>query len=177
MVKRMAEAGCCTVFLGLESGEAKILTDLGKRSTPAVTRDAIALLNNAGIEAYGSFMFGAMNETENDILQTIDFSKKLNLSFAQFSVLTPMPGTHLYDEVRDKITDKNWDNYDGLHNVFTLNHVPKKKVEKFVYKAYASFYLQPRVLFMLLKSLSLRNGLRLMSALAGFLIHNIKKVF
>jgi anaerobic magnesium-protoporphyrin IX monomethyl ester cyclase len=154
MVRKMAKSGCITIFLGLESGDEEVLQNMNKKTTTAIAREAITQLNNNGIEAYGSFMIGNLKESEADIRRTIDFSKRLKLEFAQFSVLTPFPGTKLLNitEKEKKIIDKNWDHYDGLHSVIQLEDLTKKTVEKMLFKAYFFFYTQPRIIWKIIKN-------------------------
>jgi anaerobic magnesium-protoporphyrin IX monomethyl ester cyclase len=178
MAKKMAKAGCRTVFLGIESGEPKILSNLNKRSTVETARTAISILENAGITSYGSFMMGDSQETEEDVRKTIALSRKLNLEVAQFSIITPFPGTKLYDDIKDRITDTNWNNYEGLHSVFRLDYLTKEKIEKLLFKAYFSFYSQPRVILLFLKNtfiktFSLKIFMRMVTGVARAMLQNV----
>ncbi len=157
IVKNMADAGCKTVFLGIESGKEDVLSDMNKRATTAMAREAVDILNDAGIGAYGSFIMGDIRETAADIKKTIAFSKSLKLEVAQFSIITPFPGTELYKNVKDRISDTNWDHYEGLHSVIRLDTLSKKKVENLLLKAYLGFYLRPRILWLIFKNIIVRN--------------------
>ena len=50
------------------------------------------------------FIIGFPSDNENSILRTIEYAKKLNTTFSQFSVWTPYPGTPVYQEFKNKIS-------------------------------------------------------------------------
>lgn len=117
MVRRMAEAGAKRVFLGLESGSQEVLNGYGKRITIEQQREAIALLRRYGIETHGGFIVGDPHETKEMVEQTVRVAVDLNPSIAQFSVLTPYPGTVLFEQVcrEGRLLHEEWNLYDGLH--------------------------------------------------------------
>jgi len=121
---------------------------------------------------------GDSQETEEDVRKTIALSRKLNLEVAQFSIITPFPGTKLYDDIKDRITDTNWNNYEGLHSVFRLDYLTKEKIEKLLFKAYSSFYSQPRVILLFLKNtfiktFSLKIFMRMVTGVARAMLQNV----
>ncbi len=82
-----------------------------------------------------------------DIKRTIEFAKLINPGTAQFSILTPYPGTDLWKEVESKLLTKNWDFYDVMHSVFQPDHLDPKELEHVLLKAYMGFYTQPKRIF------------------------------
>ncbi|GAI97938.1 unnamed protein product, partial [marine sediment metagenome] len=56
----------------------------------------VKMMRKVGIKVRGTFLLGIPTETEEETLQTIHFAKKLNLDFAKFNMITPYPGTELY---------------------------------------------------------------------------------
>jgi radical SAM superfamily enzyme YgiQ (UPF0313 family) len=64
----------------------------------------------------------------------------------QFAILTPYPGTRLYDELQPRLLDRDWSYYDGLHSVISYDYMTPGEVERFLKKAYLSFYLRPKQL-------------------------------
>ena len=93
----MKKAGCWIIFLGIESASQKILNQIGKKISISQIRRAVKTLKDAGIQILGSFILGFPNETLRSAEKTIAFAKRLDLDYAQFSILTPYPGTPLYD--------------------------------------------------------------------------------
>ena len=72
---------------------------------------------------------------------TINLAKSLNPSRVQFSLLTPYPGTKLFEKAKEKLLTKNWAMYSGLHPTITLDKITPQGLNRFLFKAYAGFYL------------------------------------
>ena len=102
--------------------------------------EAVELLRDHGIRALTSFIIGAEGETEADIERTIQYAKDLDAHQAQFSILTPYPGTVDWDRNNGRIFDNNWANYTGTKVVFHRDSVPGEVVEQKLRKAYLKFY-------------------------------------
>lgn len=140
MVQAMAAAGSTVVYLGIESAGADTLATLGKRGQAGETEAAVSLLQDNGIEVYGSYIIGHLNERRADVERTIDLAVRLNTNTAQFSILTPYPGTALYEQVKDRIFVKRWKFYDALHLVFRHPHINRHLLQLLLFKAYIRFY-------------------------------------
>ena len=140
MVARMAAAGSTTVYLGIESGNEETLNSLGKNSRASDVGLAVDILRQNGIESYGSYMIGNLNETAADVEKTIDMAVRLNTNIAQFSILTPYPGTVLYEQIKDRIFCRRWKFYDGLHLVFRHPLINRHYLQFLLIKAFVRFY-------------------------------------
>ena len=145
----MAKAGVEQMFLGIESPNERILKAYkkGGKASYDTSLKAVELLKQNGIETWGAFILGEPTETMDDIKRTIEFAKLINPGTAQFSILTPYPGTDLWKEVEPKLSTRNWDLYDAMHSVFRPDHLNQKELERAVLKAYTGFYTQPKRLF------------------------------
>jgi len=142
----MAHAGVRQMFLGVESPTERILKAYkkGGKASSEISVRAVQLLRQNDIETWGAFLLGEPSETMDDIERTIEFAKFLNPGIAQFSILTPYPGTELWKNVEPKVTTRDWDLYDCMHSVFRTDHLDPKELEKVLVKAYTSFYRQPK---------------------------------
>ena len=155
MVEWMAKSGCKMLFLGIESVSEEILKEYNKRIKAEDSVKAVELLRKYGIRVWGSFIIGALEETKKMILNTIKFAKILDPDVAQFSILTPFPGTRLYNDVVKKgwITQKNWSYYDGAHATIRTQYLSPSEIAKLAIKAYVSFYGRPKRLVKLIPEL------------------------
>lgn len=144
MVKKMANAGCNIVFLGVESANQKVLDDYDKKIDVNQIQNAFKILRESDIEIWASFIIGNPDEDKEMIENTIEFAKNLDPDVAQFSILTPYPGTLLYEKVKEMITRKDFDFYDGLHAVMRTKFLKPKEIEEMLRKAYKKFYLRPK---------------------------------
>lgn len=144
MVEKMAEAGARTVFLGLESGNQEVLDSYGKKITIRQQFRAIHMLKHYGIKVWGSFIIGARTETKEMIEKTIRLARKFKPKMGQFSILTPYPGTELFNCLKreNKIITYNWDYYDGAHAVIKTEFLSPRELQKLLVKAYRRFYLR-----------------------------------
>lgn len=102
LLQAMKEAGCRTIWFGVESGSPRILEKINKGITIDQTVQAFKLCREAGIRIASSFIMGIPGETLEDIEMTYKFAKKLDPDWAQFNVYIAVPGSGLYDEVIQK---------------------------------------------------------------------------
>lgn len=164
---KMAEAGVRTMFLGIETPNKRVLKAIKKGGSASheVSARAVEILRQNGIETWGAFMIGEPSETREEIESTIQFAKDLNPGTAQFTILTPYPGTALWRDVGDRLLTRDWNIYDAMHSVFKLDHVSSRELEALCRKAYQEFYLQPRRIVKAIfgKGKIGRPGLRLVS--------------
>ena len=144
MVTSMAAAGCIMVYMGIESGSDDTLNSLGKETNAADAFKAVDILRRNGVESYGSYIIGNLNESAADVEKTIDLSIKLDTNIAQFTILTPYPGTVLYEQIKDRIFCRRWKFYDGLHVVFRHPQIIRFHLQLLLIKAFIKFYRRSR---------------------------------
>jgi radical SAM superfamily enzyme YgiQ (UPF0313 family) len=104
----LKEMNVFSVGMGLESGSRRILKYLkGDNVTVEDNFKAIKLLRKYKISPNASFVIGSPDETEAEILETLGFIKKSGLDIADTYVLTPFPGTPVWEEAkaRDLVSD------------------------------------------------------------------------
>lgn len=99
-LKRM---GVVSVGMGLESGNQRVLTWLkGAGISVEQNRRAVKLLQSNGIMANASFVIGAPDETEQEILDTLHFIKSVGMGLFDVYVLTPFPGTPVWELAKSR---------------------------------------------------------------------------
>ena len=153
LIKILKQAGLKAVKVGVESFDEEVLKASGRFS---VTKDQqlikIRELEKNKVQVSAMYILGFPTDTDETINKTIDYSKKLNTTYAQFSVWTPYPGTPVFNEYKDKITAKNYDEFDQYHLVYDHNLFDKKNIRKYLSKAYSSYYLRINWLFKYFRS-------------------------
>jgi radical SAM superfamily enzyme YgiQ (UPF0313 family) len=162
----MKKAGCWILFLGIESGSQKILDAIDKRISIEQVKKAVRILKDAGIQVLGSFMIGFLQDTVETIKQTIKFAKSLNLDYAEFSILTPYPGTPIYDYAlkNNLLLTNDWSKYTSIEPIMKIKSVSERQLKALFRKAYISFYLRPRIFLKWLKNkqfILIKNEIRL----------------
>lgn len=104
----MREAGCVRLFFGLESGDDEMLKVMRKSATFAEGRAAVELAGNHGLSAGGFFILGYPGETNKTLSATVNESSALPLDYLSYTVPYPLPGTDLYDKVKDRLRTAAW---------------------------------------------------------------------
>ncbi len=168
MVAKMAAAGCKYIFIGFESRHQSTLDSYNKSITETMAKDVTELLRKFNISVHASFIIGNIDETRKMVMDTIRYAKQINPQAVQFTILTPYPGTKLFDEVKDRIISYDWDLYDCLHSVVRTDHLGQKELEALLKKAYLTFYLSPRKIMAGLMSSFRGKGIKLSSILRIF---------
>lgn len=145
-IEKMVRAGLRMVYLGLESVEKSVLDEYRKNLTLEATQRAIAILRKYGVRIWGSFILGSLRDTRDTIKRTIEFAKNLSPDIVQFSLLTPFPGTNIYDELlhEKRLVTTNWSVFDGAHPVIKLDALKPKELRRLLLKAYFEVYRKGR---------------------------------
>jgi radical SAM superfamily enzyme YgiQ (UPF0313 family) len=93
-------------------------------------------LHDLGIQVYASFILRP-EFTKDDFRSLHRFCRQQELSFASYAVLTPLPGTDLYDQVESELILHNYDYFDFIHTL-----LPTKLPLKEFYKEYHDLYFK-----------------------------------
>ncbi len=113
MLREMRRAGCWQISYGVETGSQRLLDLINKGVTLAQVENTFQMTKAAGISIRGFFMLGLPTETRAESLTTIDFAKKLDPLWAQFTITVPYPGTQMFKELEasGKIRTYDWSRY------------------------------------------------------------------
>lgn len=152
-LRLMKKAGCHMVKFGVETGSDQILANYKKGTTTAQARRAFAAAHAAGLDTHAHLVLGGPGESAETIANTLKFVKELDPSTASFGILTPYPGTELFDMVAEQhpeIKDGTSSNMENLHvqgfyseAICGMNSL---ELSKAIVKAYRSFYWRPTYL-------------------------------
>ena len=172
----MAKAGCTLIYFGVESASENILRFYRKRIDMQRTKDAIETVKKNGIYTACSFILGAPMETENEMMETVEAAIRLNPDYAQFSILTPYPGTELYEIARKNgwLLTENFDDYTAGKPVLKNFHLPPERIQEILKYAYRRFYLRPRYI---LKRILSRDLFFVSGLLRTFLSKKVTGIF
>lgn len=102
LLKLMKEAGCIQIDFGVESGSQRQLDILQKDTTTEKILEAFENCKKAGIRQFANFMINIPDETEEDIEYLKKFVAKIKPNVVVFNVLSPLPGSPLYEQMENK---------------------------------------------------------------------------
>jgi anaerobic magnesium-protoporphyrin IX monomethyl ester cyclase len=139
---KLRESGLNWVLLGVENSDPSTLQGFNKGITPDEAKTAVRLLKQNGIFAHAMFIIGNRKDTAESIFRLRRFADELDPDFVLFGVLTPFPGTQVYEEARRNgwIEDVNWSHYDMVHAIMPTETLSTREVQEELYKCYRSFY-------------------------------------
>lgn len=152
LLLKMKAAGCARIQLGVEQGTEEGLLRLKKDVTSREIESAFALCREVGINTVAYFMIGTpVERSRQDVLDTIEYSIRLKPDFVMYNIMTPFPGTTLYDEgVRDGVLElEPWTNFmENPTEEFKAQvwdeHFTRDELRDLLHFAYRRFYWRPQ---------------------------------
>jgi len=103
----MKQAGCTRLYFGIESADEKVLELMNKQITVEGAQRAVEIARQAGLEAGAFFILFYPGDTNESVLRTLRFATSLPLDYLGLSMPYPLPGTKLFDRVRERI-NRDW---------------------------------------------------------------------
>jgi radical SAM superfamily enzyme YgiQ (UPF0313 family) len=148
MVKLASESGCVSVFVGMESLDEDCLEETNKPFNRVKKfADEIKMFHDHGIMVNPGIVFGFDNDDESVFERAVNFLTKTHVELAYFNVLTPLPGTALFDRYNStgRIFDRDWAKYDGKHVVYHPSRMTPEQLQEGFYWANHEFYSLPSI--------------------------------
>ena len=158
VIGRLSRHGLSAVIVGVESVREKDLKDFNKRSSLENNEKAIRILQKYGIELYATMILQP-DFTKKDFRQIEDYIIGLNVSFVNLQPLTPLPGTEIYDDYKDKIlvSRKDYAMWDLAHIVLEPKYMSIRQYYYQIIKTYARIVLRPDNIIKMLKKYGIKE--------------------
>jgi radical SAM superfamily enzyme YgiQ (UPF0313 family) len=135
LLAKAVASGCRGLFIGLESvSESKLARMKKSLKTQEATANAIRRLQDAGILLHASLVFGFDDDEPSVFDETLEFLHRTRVSSATFNILTPYPGTELYDQFKKekRLLTGDWNYFDHCTPVF----IPRRMSVDQLYEGY-----------------------------------------
>jgi len=146
----MKRAGCHTIKLGVESGCQEILDRVKKDIKVEQTAETFRWAREVGLNTHAHMMIGAPGETADTIRRTLKFLKKIKPTTVTFAIITPFPGTPLFEEVaakdpklKDACNLELADLHSKSFHTDAFCELSPEELAFWLKKAHRSFYLRP----------------------------------
>jgi len=142
LLELMRRSGCWMVFLGLESVNQATLNGYQKSQSVDDIVGAVRRLHEHHIKVHGMFVLGADSDGPDVVRDTVDFALRNKIDTIMLNILTPLPGTPLFDEMdaEGSIVSKRWEYYDALHVVYRPKRMTAYRLHEEVMRGYSRFY-------------------------------------
>jgi len=142
LVRLMKMAGCFTLFIGLESVNPASLVSMKKHQTVEDMESALRVFRRQRIHVHGMFVYGFDEDDWDTVERTVAFAKKNRLTSTQFLILTPLPGSELYDRMvaQKRIQFGDWSLYDAHHAVFQPANLSMFDLQRAQIYSHRQFY-------------------------------------
>jgi len=115
LLQLAAESGCGGLFFGLESVSEYRLGKM-RKSIKKIEKveEAIKKVKSFGIHFHASMVFGFDEDTKHTFTETLEFLNKTKIGSATFNILTPYPGTKIYQQLKKegRLFTDDWKYYD-----------------------------------------------------------------
>jgi anaerobic magnesium-protoporphyrin IX monomethyl ester cyclase len=146
LLLKMKQAGCVSVWFGVESGSQQVLDAMSKGISTAQTMRAFNWVRQLGLKPVPNVLLGFPGETKETAWRTIKFAEKISPEdVAMINIATPLPGTPMFDLVKKngwlRVTD--FDKYDCTTPIFETPTLSMKELGEIYEQAFQSFYLRP----------------------------------
>lgn len=156
-VKLSKQAGCIGWLVGFESFQQQTLESIGK-STNKVNdyKKGVDLIHSQNMMVIGDFMFGFDTDEPTVFDSTLSMIKKLKIDAADFTIVTPFPGTPLFNQFQKegRLLTTNWQKYTMFNPVFQPKQMTPKQLKNGVSKLYKQFYSPKQTITRILPSLA-----------------------
>ncbi len=142
LIDLMVQSGCFMVYVGFESINPRTLSLYNKKQDLEDIVECIRTLKKAAIRVHGMFVLGGDTDDIRTIRDTEKFAKSLDINSVQFMMLTPLPGTPVFDDLMrsGRVIHTDWAKYDAHHAVFEPKLMTAFELHTETLRAMARFY-------------------------------------
>jgi radical SAM superfamily enzyme YgiQ (UPF0313 family) len=150
VLKWARKSGCHTLLIGIESEEEGMLENIKKKVNLKAGVDQykrkFKKIQRKGIPVMGTFIFGHDNDTEESLKRRAAFIKKCGVDLVQASVLTPLPGTKVYEDFveQGRLVVNNfpsdWQRFHFLEPVYKPAKIERERLQRIMWTNWVRIY-------------------------------------
>ncbi len=162
IIKEFASAGLRAVIVGLESSSEEELKKYNKKSSVEINERAINILKKYEVECYGTLILG-VDWNERDFIRLYKWIRKIDIKFINLQPYTPIPGTALFDEYKDKliVPREDYEKWDLAHLTVHPTKISIRRYYWNIIKLYYKITMNPRNVAKMIKAYGLRENIKL----------------
>lgn len=133
LFKIMIKSGCKGLLIGFEAVNESSLSEMNKNHNKKIDYSYLMKkMHDNGISVNGTFCFGTDSDNKDVFKRTVDKVIELKIDLPRYSIMTPFPGTKLYEtlESENRIFERNWAMYDVQHCVFKPKNMSPQELDE-----------------------------------------------
>jgi len=133
LMQLAAKSGCIALFFGVESVSKTQLKRLKKSASEVMKiEEAVKRVMDFGIHFHASLIFGFDDDTQAVFPETLEFLNTTKVATASFNILTPYPGTRVYEQFKKegRLLTEDWKYYDHATCVFRPKHMSAYELQR-----------------------------------------------
>jgi anaerobic magnesium-protoporphyrin IX monomethyl ester cyclase len=143
VLRLLRRVGLNSVTVGIETPDDATLRHYLRAPIGADRqREFIATCRGLGIRTVAGFLIGFPADTEESILRVRDYALQINPTFANFNVVTPYPGTQFFDEMQERIGDRDFSRYTVYTPVLKYVYLTPERVEQLLARCFGRFFFR-----------------------------------
>jgi hypothetical protein len=116
ILEHWKDLGLTWVYLGIDAHSSERMRQIGKGSSLAIAEEAVARLRRMGLSVSAAITVPS-DATREDFAALRKAASRMNTTFMDFTVETPLVGTKLFDETEGRLTTRDWSLFDMMHAV------------------------------------------------------------
>jgi len=143
LLKTMVDSGCVCLSFGIESISHENLIKMNKSwCNPSEYGELIQTLRNAGIDVATEMIVGLDEDTRESMKKTAKFIVENKIEFPKFYIITPIPGTEFYDEVKESgnLVNENIYEYSPTKAAMRSKHLSASEIDEVYWELYNEVY-------------------------------------
>ena len=167
LLDQASASGCCGFFIGIESANKENLAAMDKDFNDSLHYgERLVKIRQAGIGVIAGIIVGLDYDDPTVFERTLRFLQRMKIDAVQLNILTPLPGTQLFADLKrtGRVIDRDWSHYDFRHVVFRPALMKAEELQAGADWLYARFYRLDKILLRFIRNIVNR---RWMPALLG----------
>ncbi len=141
IMDKYVKAGILHIYVGAESASQDTLDRYQKNLKIEESKQAIDLINNAGIISETSFVLGMPDETPESIDAALKLAKYYNPDLAFFLAIAPWPYSDIYKELAPYVEEFDYSKYNLVEPIVKPDNMTREELNKHLLRAFREFYM------------------------------------
>lgn len=141
IMDKYVKAGILHIYVGAESASQDTLDRYKKDLKIEESKQAIDLINKAGIISETSFVLGMPDETPESIDAALKLSQYYNPDLAFFLAIAPWPYSDIYKELAPFVEEYDYSKYNLIEPIVKPNNMTREELNRHLLRAFKEFYI------------------------------------